>query len=67
MGVVLEDVFACDYSVIGLNTTDFDACDFAQVQNLIEEVAPDIVIKMLLEKIAKIYQQLNLIISKPKN
>jgi dTDP-4-dehydrorhamnose reductase len=44
MGIALEDVFACDYSVIGKNTTDFDACDFAQVQNLIEEVAPDIVI-----------------------
>lgn len=44
MGIALEDVFASGYSVIGKNTRDFDACNFAQVQNLIEEVAPDIVI-----------------------
>jgi len=44
MGTALEDVFTGDFSIIGKNTRDFDACDLAQVQALIEEVAPDIVI-----------------------
>ncbi|MBT6051346.1 MAG: NAD(P)-dependent oxidoreductase [Candidatus Scalindua sp.] len=44
MGRALEDVFAHDYSVFGKNTADFDACDFVQVQNLVKEVAPDIII-----------------------
>jgi len=44
MGVALQDVFEADYSVTGKNSKDFDVCNFEQVQNLIEENKPDIVI-----------------------
>ena len=44
MGSALEEVFASDYSIIGKNTNDFDACNLAQVEKLIEEIEADIVI-----------------------
>ncbi len=44
MGIALKDVFEEDYDVIGKNSSDFDALNFEQVQNLIEENRPDIVI-----------------------
>ena len=44
MGVALKDVFEGDYSVIEKHSSDFDALDFTQVQDLIEETTPDIVL-----------------------
>lgn len=44
MGIALENIFKNTYLIIGKSSVDFDAFDFAQVKNLIEEVNPDIVI-----------------------
>ncbi|HDY69287.1 MAG TPA: NAD(P)-dependent oxidoreductase [Candidatus Scalindua sp.] len=44
MGIALKEVFEEDYDVIGKNSSDFDALDFEQIQDLIEKNNPDIVI-----------------------
>ena len=44
MGIAIKSVFEKDYSVIGKNTSDFDAQNFKQVRSLIEKINPDIVI-----------------------
>ncbi len=44
MGIALTDVLAGDYIITGKSSKNFDALDFNQVQNLIEENEPDIVI-----------------------
>ncbi|MFC1754809.1 SDR family oxidoreductase [Thermoproteota archaeon] len=44
MGIALNEIFKIDYEVIGKNTKDFDAADFTEVRNIIEEEKPDIVI-----------------------
>lgn len=44
MGTALFDVLKNDYEVIGKNSKNFDAYDFSQVKEVIEEVSPDIVI-----------------------
>ncbi|MFC1825717.1 SDR family oxidoreductase [Thermodesulfobacteriota bacterium] len=44
MGIALRNVFENDYSIVGKNTSDFDAFDFRDVKRIIEEEEPDIVI-----------------------
>ena len=43
MGVALKDIFDGDYKIIGKNSSDFNATRFIEVQELIEENTPDIV------------------------
>ncbi len=44
MGVALRKEFKDDYLIIGKSSRDFDALNFQQVRNLIEQTSPDIVI-----------------------
>lgn len=44
MGTALRDVFEGDYCIVGKNSSDFDAYDLEQVQNLVEVNKPDILI-----------------------
>lgn len=44
MGVALQNELNRGYSIIGKNSTDFEALDFTQVRNLIAQERPDIVI-----------------------
>lgn len=44
MGIALIDIFSAGYEVIGKNSRDFNAADFAQVGRLINNTKPDVVI-----------------------
>ncbi len=44
MGTALNEILSPVYTVVGKNSKDFDAFDFQQARQLIEQVSPDIVI-----------------------
>lgn len=44
MGTAIKEVFANDYEIIPKNSSDFDAKDFSQVQRLVKDTKPDILI-----------------------
>ncbi len=44
MGIALNQAFQKDYLVVGKNSKDFEATDFKQVERMVKEVKPEIVI-----------------------